>query len=83
MGLYVHSPIRLLGVVLNLLYSGTTLPVTYYTIGNASKTYTPDCGEHQQQARIPTLAEFEVPHDALAAMTTVQDLDTLTWKHTS
>jgi hypothetical protein len=30
MDLYIHSPIRLHGVVLNKLSTGTTLPFTFY-----------------------------------------------------
>jgi hypothetical protein len=32
--LYIHSPIRLHGVVLNYLSTGTTLPLPYSDIGN-------------------------------------------------
>jgi hypothetical protein len=37
--LYIHSPIRLHGVMLNQLSTGTTLPFFYYVQFNLAKGY--------------------------------------------
>jgi hypothetical protein len=39
--LYIHSPIRLHGVVLNLLSTGTTLPFTLQILNNIPEEITP------------------------------------------